>query len=299
LEQVFKFIIEILKISRMKKIASSLIFLSTLITVFISCDKVTDIYETPPEPVDSRRKVLIEDFTGHKCGNCPRAARLIYDSLQNIYPGQIISYGVHAGFYAKPLPLPGVSCDTVDYRCDTGNKWDTLFQVTAQGNPTGMVNRIDYSASNDQVKYASEWATAVATLLQREAEVTIDIENTYNNSTRSLTTVIKTDFLKSLNGTYKLVVVITEDNLVSCQKDDDATPVIVQNYVHHHVLRGAINGNYGEPIIVNPEQDDSETKTYNLVLNSNWIDNNCSVVAFVYNEATYEIVQVDEKKIIE
>ncbi|HNR20972.1 MAG TPA: Omp28 family outer membrane lipoprotein [Bacteroidia bacterium] len=283
----------------MKKIALSFISLALLVVGFISCDKVTDIYETPPEPVDSRRKILIEDFTGHKCGNCPRAARLIYDSLQNIYPEQIISYGVHAGFYARPLPLPGLGCDTVDYRCDAGNKWDTLFQVTAQGNPTGMVNRTDYNANNDQVKYASEWPSAVATLLQREAEAIIDIENTYNSSTRALTTTVKTDFLKSLSGTYKLVIVITEDNLVSCQKDDDATPVIVQDYVHRHVLRGAINGNYGEAIVLNPEEGDSESKTYSLVLNSSWVDVNCSVVAFVFNENTNEIVQVDEKKLTE
>lgn len=283
----------------MKKILLPFISFVLLIAGFISCDKVTDIYETPPKPVDSRRKILIEDFTGHKCGNCPRAARLIYDSLQNIYPGQIISYGVHAGFYAKPLPLPGVGCDTVDYRCDAGNKWDTLFQVTAQGNPTGMVNRTDYSASNDQVKYASEWPTSVATLLQREAEAIIDIENTYNNSTRSFSTTVKTEFLKSLSGTYKLVVVVTEDNIVSCQKDDDATPILVQDYVHRHVLRGAINGYEGESIVLNPEEGDSESKTYSLVLNQNWVDMNCSVIAFVYNEATYEIVQAEEKKIIE
>lgn len=284
----------------MKKFALSLTSIIILITGIISCDKVTDIYETPPEPVDSRRKVLIEDFTGHKCGNCPRAARLIYDSLQNIYPGQIISYGVHAGFYAKPLSLPGVGCDTVDYRCDAGNKWDTLFQVTAQGNPTGMVNRIDYSVSNDQVKYASQWPAAVATLLQREADALIDIKNTYSNSTRSLNTTVTTEFLKSLSGTYKLVVVITEDSIVSCQKDDDFPPTyLIQDYVHRHVLRGAINGHLGEAITLNPQEGDSESKTYNFLLNPNWIDNNCSIIAFVYNEDTYEIVQVDEKKLIE
>lgn len=264
---------------------------------FIACDKVTDIYETPPEPIDNRRKILIEDYTGHKCGNCPRAARFIYDSLQVVYPGQIISFSVHAGFFAKPLPTPGAGCDTVDYRCDAGNKWDTLFQVTAQGNPTGMVNRVRDNA--DHVLYSSEWAAAVAELFEKEADALIEIENTYGSANRTLTTTVKTNFLKSLPGTYRLVVVVTEDNLVSCQKDDDAVPVIVQDYVHRHVLRHAINGHLGEAIALNPQSEDLESKTYSYVLNSNWIDNNCSIVAFVYNQDTNEIIQAEERKIIE
>lgn len=281
----------------MKKIFLSIISLAVVITGFVACDKVTDIYETPPAPEDNRRKILIEDYTGHKCGNCPRAARFIYDSLQTTYPGQIITFSVHAGFYAKPLPLPGAGCDTVDYRTDAGNKWDTLFQVTAQGNPTGMVNRV--KDATDHVLYSSEWASASAKLFEKEADALIDIERTYNSGSRALSTTISTEFLNSLPGSYKLVVVITENNLVSCQKDDDATPVIVQDYVHKHVLRGAINGHLGDAIALNPEEGDTESKTFNYTLNANWVDTNCSIVAFVYDEATYEIIQAEEIKLID
>jgi Outer membrane protein Omp28 len=282
----------------MKRIGLLCCFIFLLAISFFSCDQVDDIYETPPKPVDSRRKVLVEDYTGHKCGNCPRAARVLYDSLQVAYPEQVIGIGVHAGFFAKPLPIPGIGCDTVDYRCETGNKWDSLFLVTALGNPTGMINRVDYPA-NDHVKYGSEWPSAVAQLLQKEADAIIEIENTYNASTRSLNITVKTDFLKSLTGTYKLVLVMTEDNIYSCQKDDDATPVLVSNYRHRHVLRGAINGNFGESISIDPQAELSVTKTFNYAVNSNWIDTNCQIVAFVFNEATYEIIQAEEHKIIQ
>ena len=54
------------------------LFLSVLIA-FSACDKIdSDNFidgEIIVQPEDIDRKILIEDFTGHKCQNCPEQQR--------------------------------------------------------------------------------------------------------------------------------------------------------------------------------------------------------------------------------
>ena len=73
---------------------------------FTACDIVEPPFaETsttgPTGPVSGAvRKVLLEDFTGHKCGNCPRAGEAA-DALKLAYGDQLIVYAAHVGFLQK------------------------------------------------------------------------------------------------------------------------------------------------------------------------------------------------------
>ena len=57
-----------------------------------------------------------------------------------------------------------------------------------------------------------------------------------------------------------------------------------------------MNGAWGEPvgadgIAISGEVQENE---YNLIFPSEWVAENCGVIAFVYNEDTKEIVQAEE-----
>ena len=79
------------------------------------------------------------------------------------------------------------------------------------------------------------------------------------------------------------------------------------NYVHRHVLRDGISSNsWGETIISGAiAAGDTAVKNYQYTLPltfpaTNGIapnENLCYVVAYIYDAATYEIIQVEEKKI--
>src|SRR4051812_39355218 len=84
-------------------------------TFFLSsCDKVKEPYvktnssssgcPVPVFPAQTPvRKVLVEDYTGHRCVNCPPAG-VTLENLRTTYPQQVIGLGVHANFWAKPSP---------------------------------------------------------------------------------------------------------------------------------------------------------------------------------------------------
>jgi hypothetical protein len=140
--------------------------------------------------------------------------------------------------------------------------------------------------------------------------VKIEITNTYNVATRSLGCNVKSTFLSDTitGGPYKLVVVITQDSIVADQLD---AGVYTSTYTHRHVLRDNINGTWGDvvatsgAIILNAPI----TKNYVYVLPNSYPasagpsattcnPSHCYVVAFIYNDATKEVIQAEEIKVI-
>ena len=97
-----------------------------------------------------------------------------------------------------------------------------------------------------------------------------------------------------------LCVWMTEDSLISKQQDNDAIDGYIENYMHMHVLRGAINNTWGDTLsgsIFN--LGDVINKNYTSNINSNFNENNCGVVAFVYNQSTQQVIQADFEPFIE
>jgi len=276
-----------------------------------SCDKVNDPYiitvasgptgptGTADTAISRVRKVLVEDFTGHKCGNCPQAAIAIA-GIKNTYQERLVPIAIHSNFYATP----GAAPYTYDFRTTEGNDYDAFFTLPAQ--PIGLINRIDYP--NNHWKSHYSWAAIVDTLMAIPPDAYIKIINNYNSATRSLSTSVRTIFPNQMSGTYKLIVLLTEDSVVKPQKDYSmpAGQQDVMNYIHRHVLRDGISStSFGDQFVTNPTAglDSTLNFQYTLPLTfpaTNGIppdENHCYVVAYIYDAATYEVVQVEETKL--
>ncbi|TAL62518.1 MAG: Omp28-related outer membrane protein [Bacteroidetes bacterium] len=273
-------------------------------SLFLSaCDKVENPYlpETTGGGDTSTvkvRKVLIEEFTGHQCGNCPPAAQTIHTlQINPQYEGKIIAVTIHSGSWAQVTP----PLYTADFHCNEGDAYFTDFEVAY--NPVGMVNRKDHPA-NDHLKDVGEWGGLVSSILAVAPDADIQIINTYYSGPRQLSTSVRCKFLNALNGTYKIVLLLTEDSIVSPQKDYTLpSPSNDTNYVHRHLLRGGITSSYGDTLVSgNISSGDTVVRTFNYTLPVNFNNtapdpSHCYVVAYIYDAATYEIIQVEEKKI--
>ncbi|MBK5283944.1 MAG: Omp28-related outer membrane protein [Bacteroidia bacterium] len=313
-----------------------LFILSGLSVLFFSCDKVDPPYTTqtgvtqgdstcsfPTDASPVYRKILVEDYTGHLCGNCPFAANAIYGSggLKILHGDTVISMGVHASpgstftETCPPHPYPNgaqafAPVYTEDFRTPAGETWLTDFGVSS--NPKGMVSRTVYNAN--LVLSPTAWNSALMALSVTPAAMKIQILNTYTDANGDLNTCIKTSFLAALNGDYKLSVVLTEDSVKGWQEDYTIIPSVAPlfqndtNYIHRHVLRGAINASYGEVIKTGGAAvGDTVVKSYKINLNSLPVSvnplnpvlniNRCSVIAFVYDATTKEVLQVEEAKV--
>jgi hypothetical protein len=229
-----------------------------------------------------QKYVLLEDYTGVKCVNCPAAGELALQ-LQEQYHHNVIVLGVHAGDLAN-FPL-------FNLKTPEGDAWWSQFNF--QQNPIGTVNR---KMINGGYAYDSPmWADAVAEALQEEAALEMSSAIEYNEATRNLKVDVTSKFLAELPDTYSLTVCIMEDSIVGIQQTAEG---IVNDYVHRHVFRTTMNGAWGEDIntaAIAP--GDEITKSYTKTLDAAYNADQCYIIAYVSNSDTKEILQVTEKKI--
>ncbi len=282
----------------MKKYVSILIL--GLIILISSCDFV-NAPEQEGGIIFNGRKVLIEDYTGHKCPNCPRAAREA-DKLLDKYGDKVIVVAVHADFFANFNIAPYV----INFKTTFGTDYDNYFGISAY--PSGLINRKDFTTSTiNHIKADSQWATEVKKELAKPKTVDLEIINTYNSSTKILNCNIKSTFLvDTLTGSsYKLIVLVTQSDIISDQLDGSTHN---PTYTHKHILRDNLNGTWGVGLgTINANTAVVKSYTYTFpgtypiaggANSSACVVEDCHVVAFIYNDATKEIIQVEEKKVI-
>lgn len=226
------------------------------------------------EPVEVAKRVLIEDFTGQRCVNCPNASEMI-ESLQEQYGAEnVIAVGIHSGPFSKTASGRPLSLWT-----ETGDYYFNSWNIDAQ--PTGVIDRKTVSST-----YQS-WGTIVRDALQASAPLTLGATTSYDEATRTVT--INVNAKGGLDVTGKLQLWLIEDNITDMQAMPDGS--INNNYVHNHVFRTAVNGQDGEDFSIAWDEEKTVTSTY--VLNENWKAENMSVVAFVYNNSgVQQVVKV-------
>ena len=304
------------KLDEMKKF---LVLAAVLLIVF-ACDKVKNPIQNmnaflpPASPacvtphvvktntaISSYRKILVEDYTGHTCGYCPNAARQI-ETLFNTYKDSMIAISVHAGTTFAPPQLPDYP---EDFRVSEGADWDNMLGMSGAGFPKVSVNRA-------QTPFPQGWNTLpslVPANLHKPQTVKLDITTYLDTNSLLMNVKVHAKFLSALSNNPYLVLVITEDSIIANQHDYNppasanictSDPYLSCNYVFANVLRGSLSGSAGESLKTPPVAiNDTLTKTYNCYKVSSFRGQkrdvkNMSLVAFVYDFTTKEILQAEK-----
>ena len=239
-------------------------YLFTLLLFSTACSNISEderLIYVKPAPVN--RQVLIEDFTGQRCVNCPNASDEIVRLQQQYGAENIIAVAIHSGplaFYTNNRFL-GLRTETGD---DYYNYWNVEFQ------PAGMVDR-------HEVVGFSSWGAMIHDELQKTASVEIVIGADQENGSLKLTTTVK-----GIDGdtSGKLQLWIVEDDITAFQLMPDGTRN--DEYVHQHVFRAAVNGTWGEDLSV--REGETVSRSHVMKLSDDWKTDNLSVVAFVYDQ---------------
>ena len=286
----------------MKRI--TLLFASlAVIFAMASCDKLKEPYiiesnVTPSDTIplvasdtanfDGKIVVLLEDYTGVKCTNCPAAAE-IATNLQTQYGEHLVVLGVHPKT-SYQNPAGGFP----DFRTDDGNEWNNYFNIGAY--PSGMVNRTG-------VIGASEWTSAVNNVIGNDAPIRLIVKTEFNEETRELKLSIHSKFLIDVaSNDVRLTTCMMENNIIGKQ----VVPISVnplgyeENYTHRHVFRGtADNETWGRVL----SDTESISAGSNFITNMKFTvseDYNADefyIVAFISDNNTKQVLMAAEKKI--
>lgn len=250
-----------------------------LLVALSSCSHIEEderlVYVPMPQ---AGRCILIEDFTGQDCINCPTATAIV-ESLQTEYSADtIISVAIHSG----PLSVMPTNEKPDGLASELGNTYYNYWQCQYQ--PVGLIDRSDGLLDKNLWTAKTKWD------LQQLATLNILVNADYTDG-GDIDIHIQ---MVSTEGTVegKLQVWLTEDNIIAFQKMPDGTTNT--GYVHNHVLRDAVNGTWGEEVTVSEGMVEERSYTYHP--QEGWKTSDLAVVAFVYNE--HGVEQVTRKKVV-
>jgi|TARA_B110000263_G_scaffold32004_1_gene24307 hypothetical protein len=303
-----------------------LLYITFIFAIITSCEVIEGPYMNDViVPVDTSidqyvKNILIEDYTGHLCTFCPDAAREL-DAIHDVYGSQIIGLALHAGTqFGRPYPLDSTMNPdqkfTYDFRTSWGEEWDDFFEVSQNGLPKGMINRIEYS-SGDHRKDYGQWSAIVGDELNKEVQLGITINSTVIGNTGDIH--ITTEALSTLVGNYKLVVCLAENQITNWQKDGGIED---PSYIHNHVLRTVLTSSWGEnlsgggtyiddgdifehsySINLTDLENENIQHSQDVLIQGNgnaggWQSTNMNIIAYIYDVSNYEILQVEQASLI-
>ncbi|MBD5371652.1 MAG: Omp28 family outer membrane lipoprotein [Bacteroides sp.] len=246
-----------------------------------SCDNVepADRYIEVPRP-EIARKVLIQEFTGIQCVNCPTGALTVHE-LQEQYPGSIIAVGMHPS--GTPYSGPVGKFDLNSAEADI---YYAFYKP--MGFPAAVV---DGQSAEINI---SAWGGLVNAALSQAAPAEISLENVYDASTRTLTVDYEVTFNSGYSSNLRMNLWLVESGIVGPQKSGS---IWVRDYVHNHVLRESLTGDWGESLGSSFHLDDSVSGTASIKLSEDYVAENCAIVAFIQNDARL-VEQCEEAPVI-
>lgn len=249
-----------------------LLSIAALALAFTACDDIKegDRYEQM-EVLSVARTVLLEEYTGQMCVNCPKAHEAI-ESFEKLYGQNFISVSFHCGGDAFSIAENDPSWEgiTVGLRNDESQKYGE--QANAYSLPAGKVDRVT------SLKNYDAWAEDIRTELGKETPVNIELAATLasDGTTIDIATTIKS----SSNVSGKLQLWVVENGITAMQMLPNGD--LDLEYVHNNVFRGSVNGMGGEA--VNIQSGVHGEFQHTAAVKDWWKAENLAIVAFVYND---------------
>lgn len=263
----------------MKKLRISVVALGMAAWLLTACSNISDDERlTYVKPAEVGRCVLIEDFTGQKCVNCPKATEEIEQLQQQYGADTVIAVGIHSGYFGV-YPSAGVN----GLATETGNEYYNHWGVESQ--PSGVIDRSDGVLTYDI------WAAKTSYDLQQKAPLSIQLENTLIGKDSVSIHVETIGTTGEISGKLQLWAI--EDSIVAFQMLPDGSTD--STYVQNHVFRAAINGSWGDDFSIS--EGEVKDLTYHYRLDPAWNPSHVSIVAFVYNLDDGGVKQVTKKSI--
>jgi hypothetical protein len=261
--------------------------------------------------VSSYRKILVEDYTGHYCGNCPTAA-VKAESLIATYGSSVVVLANHVSDqFAKPNRDTSSTKFVEDFRNEASTEWDATFGMSSAGLPKGAINRIQKPTYPQN---PGVWSSLVPIELAKPQSVKLDVSTSYDPGKRILDVKVKSTFLANIAADVYVNFVLTQDSIISDQKDyalpasqalDPEDPDRRINYRFDHIVVKSLNGTWGDLLKKSPAVGDTASISrtcfsvnkcfYKSLICIN--DKQMSLVVFAYNSTTKEILQVEKIKI--
>lgn len=240
--------------------------------------------------VNDEHRLLIADFTGWKCVNCPTVAEYLTTNVVPNYPSVLVSLHMNSNSFSAKHP-DGYNCASAD---DIAN-WIYGSTIASQLSlPSVSIDNVEYNgqvlnSSTDDIGYLAAARNKACNIDKTapQANLSINVADR-GNDTYDISTLVM--FPKNSSCTLRLWLI--EEGLVSRMQQSHTG--WIKNYENHGILRQVINGSVdGQNVSLNADGQAVVHTTLNIA-NLGYVAKNCRVVAFITTNGGKEVINCTE-----
>lgn len=198
------------------------------------------VSETP-----QNRHVLLEEYTGIHCGNCPDGHKMASEIIAK-HPQQVFLMNIHGTALAAPVG------SEVDLRTPFGDRLIEQAGVENTGIPAGSVNRHIFSSATATALRRDFWEKRIEEMLAMPTYVNIAAKAELDWETRELSVRVQLYYTGTPSASSNFIhVAVLQDSIVGYQNGANTNPAQLtpdKKYLHMHVFRHFLTGQWGEEI---------------------------------------------------
>ena len=202
-------------------------------------------------PTGPTHKILVEEFTGQDCIYCPTGAEYIQSAIAG-NEDRVVEVRHHAGYYPDNLT------------CEADIQYAQLFGINSA--PTGIINRAEFGETCKITFTATLSPDSIRSTIIRELAkpdyVTVNIETTYDETTREVTARIYGHLIQAIPGSNtRLNVWLIESGYRGYQQSITG---VLSNYMHTDYQRKSLTEIKGDELAFDADGNYDQTFTYTL-----------------------------------
>jgi len=233
------------------------------------------IVSTTPQ----NKKVILEEFTGTGCPNCPgghtTAANILTANPGNVF---VVAYHPNNSSYTTGDPM----ASTFPAAFYTS----PFISPSNRFMPSAMINRRVWTT--ERIQGTTSWTSDVDIVKTEASPLNVGVSSSYNTTSKILTVNVELYFTANVTDVVTIYAELTEDGIIATQSGG------MSPYTHNHVFRKAFVAQWGDAIATPTTQGTLKTFSYTFDnTTTNYDMTKAEVVAFVRNATNEEIISAN------
>lgn len=238
----------------------------------------------------SKRIVVIEEFTGASCVNCP-AGIAQSTAIADLYPDNIVFIAVHSKFLAQPATKGQPDLRAADAQAVE----DFLGFWLAK--PEAAINRYyESQIPGFRIGNPDSWKSYVDAELKKDPLFDLGISVSFDDNSRELSVMLTAKALQDITKPVHIHCGIVESGIIADQLDNVLGKIV--DYEHNHVLREMLSPISGDRLANSVTAGMQFNKQYTFTMPVDtvlWNADHCDVIAYVsFDENEKYILQAAE-----
>ncbi len=239
-------------------------------------------YIESPVVIAETKNVVIEEFTGVRCPNCPQG-HVVIANIKAANPGRIIAVSLHP-INSLGKPYNGVS--TQDFQNTKAQSLFDYLEPIGQ-EPAAGIDRKKFSGETYILLDKSVWSGYTTQQRAQATPVNLILDKSYDSTNHELTVIAELHYTQNITEENKLTILVTESDIITAQLNG---AVVDTFYNHKDVMRDFITETQGDVITQTREAGRVVRKVYKKVLDAAWKPENMHIVAYVHEYQNAKLI---------